>query len=72
MNATSVTTHSNDKNNNNFDKGRVEFTALPIRIEEYLMVRKKQFELIEKRGRSVSLTDTITEIIKKGINLVNE
>lgn len=46
--------------------------ALPASAEEIEMVRNKQLELSNKRRRVLTLTETVNEIIRKGLPLVNE
>lgn len=47
-----------------------EFKNLPVSKQEYELVKQKQIELISKRGKTLSLTEVVDEIVRKGINLV--
>lgn len=47
-----------------------KFGNLPVSEREYEMVKQKQIELIGKRGKTLSLTEVVDEIVRKGIDLV--
>jgi hypothetical protein len=47
-----------------------EFSALPILKEEYDLVKQKQIELTAKRNRMVTLSEISSELIKKGLHLI--
>ena len=47
-----------------------DYKNLRVSNQEYQLVKHKQIELISKRGKTLSLTEVVDEIVRKGINLV--
>ncbi len=46
------------------------YTSIPILIEEHELIKQKQISLISKRNRMVPLSEVVSELVAKGLHLV--
>lgn len=47
-------------------------TTLPVFPEELAAIKEKQLELINKRGKILTLTEVVSEVVRKGLPLLIE
>jgi len=47
-------------------------TTMPIFPEELSAIKEKQLELINKRGKMLTLTEVVSEVVRKGLPLLTE
>lgn len=47
-------------------------TTIPVFVEELESLKQKQLELINKRNKVLTLTEVVSEVIRKGLPLVTE
>lgn len=46
--------------------------AVPVSAIELDLIKQKQLEIINKKGRVVTLTEVVNEIVRKGLPLVDD
>ncbi len=47
-------------------------TTMPVFPEELAAIKEKQLELINKRGKILTLTEVVSEVVRKGLPLLTE